>query len=654
MAMESESLKLLLALEVQSIGQKVLGEIAGDLEHLAGSSKGLDGMSGTLHGVGAGMTTAGIGLMGVSAGIAAGIGGLVKEGADFQKLMTEIRNNTTMTEADVQQMHDAVLKIGEDTGSSFDALGKGFMHIVNLTSDAAHATDILSVANESAVSTGGDVEKTANILANLMHEYGADVAYGATETERHANMLEKASHFMGVMHLAAAEANMTLEQFNENGGTVFAWAANLGIPFEQASAAFATLTKHGFNAAEASTQVYNMMEHLIKVTPKSRDELEALSQKTGIDLVGDFTAAGVSTKGLTGIITDLHEAFAKLGMSEADQTAEVMKLIPNIRGGAAMFTLLGTGAKDYADILGDLTDKQKTDAITNESFQNTQKTLAFQTKQLGQELHVMAIELGESLMPVVMDLVREVKPIIKDFADWTKEHKDLIAQVLPLVAAIAAAVGIFLTIGGVVAMVVAVMNPVSLIVMGIIAAIAAGFYIWTHWDEIMTNAGETLQSVRDWLNNLHDRVGPLMDIILALLGPIGWAIEALMHWDDVTKGITQSVRTLGDVLGGIGGAIGDALGGAGQLLGGTGQPPNVPGMAEGGIAYHPTLALIGEGHEPEVVAPLSRLRGLVGAGDGGGRSQHIVVQFMAPVYGMSNFQDAVVAAIEEGKRRGRI
>ena len=46
---------------------------------------------------------------------------------------------------------------------------------------------------------------------------------------------------------------------------------------------------------------------------------------------------------------------------------------------------------------------------------------------------------------------------------------------------------------------------------------------------------------------------------------------------------------------------------------------NVPALAEGGLAYGPTLAMVGDNRganvDPEVVAPLSKLKNLIGGGN---------------------------------------
>jgi hypothetical protein len=48
--------------------------------------------------------------------------------------------------------------------------------------------------------------------------------------------------------------------------------------------------------------------------------------------------------------------------------------------------------------------------------------------------------------------------------------------------------------------------------------------------------------------------------------------------------------------------------------------PNIPMLAEGGIVTRPTLAMIGEGGQPEAVIPLSKL------GNMGGGNMYVTIQ----------------------------
>lgn len=79
--------------------------------------------------------------------------------------------------------------------------------------------------------------------------------------------------------------------------------------------------------------------------------------------------------------------------------------------------------------------------------------------------------------------------------------------------------------------------------------------------------------------------------------------------------------------------------------------PQIPQLAEGGIATSSTLANIGEGGEPEAVIPLSKLPGLVG-GVGGGLGGGISVNF-APVINLSGGSGDAYEGVKRGLDEGR-
>jgi len=376
------------------VGADVAGAITG-LEAVDAQTKRV---TASINEAGAAMGLAGVGLV---AGFAAAGVASVKMAADFQTSMTNVQNNTTMTTADVGVMKQAVLDLGAQSGAPLKTLADGYMHVQNIVGDTSIATDILTVATKSAISTGGDASKTANVLANAMHEYGADVSTAATEQQRHNEILTNATKYMGIFHLAAAEGNMTLEQFANASGRAVGTAANLHIPVEQVATALASLTRHGYNAAEANTQVVNVMTHLVNPTKQARTEIEALSRASGVNL--EYLVKGeFATRGLTGVLADLTEAYHKSGMSQIDAEGSAMRLINAQRGGLGLMNLLGTGANDYAKTLADLSDKQKLATITDDAYARTQETLNNHIAVFKVQVQEAGIALGEKLTPIVL------------------------------------------------------------------------------------------------------------------------------------------------------------------------------------------------------------------------------------------------------------
>ena len=360
---------------------------------------------GAFTGVAAGLTLAGI--------------AAVKLSADFESSMTKISNNTTMTAADVAKMKQTVVALGKESGASFDDLGQGFMHIANFGFKASEATVILREAMKSAVATGAKTADTADILAKTLHEF----SLGAGD----------AGKAMNVLHLAAAQGNMTLEQFDQAAGPAFAQAANLGVGLTDVSAAMSALTRHGLDASEAATQVKDILVHMINPSKQARQELERLSEKTGINLVADFSQAGLKAKGFTGVLDDLARATNGNGQ-------EIYKLIQAQRGGLGAMILAGTGAKDYKDILASLSDAMsgKVDPAT-QGYQKSLKTLNTEIARVANEIRADFLPVGEKLTP----LFEAAIPVIHETADVLGHVLDVFAALPQPVQEGVLAVGAF-------------------------------------------------------------------------------------------------------------------------------------------------------------------------------------------------------------------
>jgi len=333
------------------------------------------------------------------------IDGVIEGATHFQTMMTEVRNNTGLSAAATQAMSEQVLNLSKTYGESTDSIAEGYKHIINITGDATNATGIMTIALQSAVSTGANTAQVANLLANAMHEYGTDVSTAATAQQRMTDVQDAAARTMGIMHIAAQEANMDLSQFAEESGRAVGIGASMHIPLEQISAAFADLTKHGFDAAGAGVQVTDMMTHMIKVTPAAEKELVRLSKATGIDLVSDFSSAGLATKGLVGVLDDLHAAYIKSGMKESDFAEETFKLVAALRGGLGVNALLTTGYGDLHKILGDVSDRTREVTVTTDGWNATAATTERQWKILTTSVQDFSIELGQHALPLLTPLL---------------------------------------------------------------------------------------------------------------------------------------------------------------------------------------------------------------------------------------------------------
>lgn len=122
----------------------------------------------------------------------------------------------------------------------------------------------------------------------------------------------------------------------------------------------------------------------------------------------------------------------------------------------------------------------------------------------------------------------------------------------------------------------------------------------------------------DWdkaWNGIKDTVKAVWDGIWGVIkSTVNLIIDGInMLW----TGIYNAVKGLVDAVGGVAGVIGDILG-QDWHFSMPDSPPLIPKLAKGGLAYAPTLAMVGDnrnaGTDPEVIAPLSKLKDIIGEG----------------------------------------
>ncbi|MDN3021533.1 phage tail tape measure protein [Streptomyces sp. S.PB5] len=244
----------------------------------------------------------------------------------------------------------------------------------------------------------------------------------------------------------------------------------------------------------------------------------------------------------------------------------------------------------------------------------------------------------DSIMRTVSTTLGEMLlPVLSFVSDLFREHPGLLQMIIPALLALAVALGIAAVAQW--AMNSALLaNPITVVVLLIMALIVWIVALWQKSEtfrNIVLGVWSAVQSgVEAAVDGIVAAVGWLARVPGNVAGWFGqakdWAIEkalALVSWLQGLPGrVSRAVSGLFDAIpaafrGAINGVIGAwnnlsfTIGG-GSILGVsipsiTLSTPNIPFLAEGGIATGPTLAMIGEGSEKEAVLPLSRLEQLL-------------------------------------------
>ena len=417
----------------------------------------------------------------------------VKSAIDYQKILGQVQSNTTMTAAGAEVMRTGILKLASESNAPLDQLATGFMHITNYGFSAKDSLVILQQAMMSATSTGGDTGKVAETLSNVLHEFGMNAG--------------QAGNAMDVLHLAAAQGNMTLEQFVNASGKALSMAANLNVPLVDVAAAMSALTRHGIGAAQAGTMIQGALSKIITPAVSTTKELARLTAITGIDLTTDFTKAGIASKGLAGVLADVGRASQMTGEN-------IFKLIPATRGGLAAMILTGNGTTDYKGILLSLND-----AIagrvhpTLDAYTRMQSTTAYQMGQLSNEAQVLAITIGSVLLPPLTDLLKDILPIVAAVESWANANPALFSD---LVKGALAVTGFLLAFGAskaVIEMIAGLVSVLSDLWIPVLLVVGASAAFKKAWD---TN----FLGIKDALSPVLSALGTSLGAFATVVGDV--------------------------------------------------------------------------------------------------------------------------------------
>lgn len=163
----------------------------------------------------------------------------------------------------------------------------------------------------------------------------------------------------------------------------------------------------------------------------------------------------------------------------------------------------------------------------------------------------------------------------------------------------------------------AAMWPLLLIVAAIAAVIAIIVICIKHWDDIKNAVTNSVNKINQKATEMKNSVTEKFEDLKEKTSSIGNSIKATVIGiinsiiSGVENGVNRVIRGINTMINGFNKIIGIG----GKVLGIDVQIPNIReislprvALAEGGIAFSPVQALIGEGGEPEAVAPISVLQ----------------------------------------------
>ena len=397
---------------------KKAGTFKSDLERVGSSGgKSMSELGQSLQGVGGKMESAGKTLTaGVTMPIVALGTAAVKTAADFDSQMSKVQAVSGASGADLQKLRDKAIEMGDKTKFSATEAAQGFQYMAMAGWKTGDMLDGISGVMNLAAASGEDLGTTSDIVTNALTAFGLKA--------------KDSGHFADILAAASSNANTDVKMMGETFKYCAPVAGALGFKAEDTAEAIGLLGNAGIQSSQAGTSLRSIMSKLT-------GDLEFATANGEKFTVATKNADG-SMRSLNEILADSREAFSHMSESEKAANAEA------VFGRNAMsgwLTLMNAAPEDINKVSGAIKD---CDGSAKKMAETMNDNLQGDLTLLKSNLETLAISFGQILIPVLRDATGILRTVVQGFNSIPQPMKEVIVKV----AAVAAAIGPLLLIGG--------------------------------------------------------------------------------------------------------------------------------------------------------------------------------------------------------------
>jgi TP901 family phage tail tape measure protein len=336
----------------------------------------------------------------------------VKMSLDFDKSFQQMHQLAGVSAGEIDGMKESVLGLAGETGKAPTELAEALYFLRSSGLEGAAAMDALEMSAKASAAGMGSTVEIADAVSSAMNAYAESGLTAAEATD--------------VLVATAREGKAEPAELAGQMGKLLPLASELGISFNDVGAALATFSLSGNDAAGSSTLLQNLMSKLLRPSQQAQEQLSAV----GISL--DDIRSIIADRGLLGAVLTLQESLGQGGFTRFWEDAQATQAALALVGGDLDAT------KDRFEALGDSAGD------TDEAFGKWAETMGAKNAQAFAELQVAMIRIGDAIAPIAADAVSFAAKIVDAFAKLPRPVQNAVLAF----AAIAAAIGPLLSVGG--------------------------------------------------------------------------------------------------------------------------------------------------------------------------------------------------------------
>lgn len=344
----------------------------------------------------------------VAAG-AAPLAAMIGTAATFEQAMSKVKAITNSSNEDMARLNETAQQLGASTQFSATQAAEAMSYL----GMAGWKTDQIIAGMpgmlDLAAASGSDLATVADIVSDDLTAFGMSA--------------DQAGHMADVMAAASTNANTNVEMMGMTFKYAGAVAGALGYSLEDVSIATGLMANAGIKADQAGTSLRAIMTRLIDPPKDAATALDAL----GISAVN----ADGSVKPFRQTIMELREKFKGLSQSEKAQMAS------SIAGTEAMsgFLAVVNASDSDFDTLANAIDNA--DGASKKMADTMNDNAKGSAIQLESAIEGVSIAIGSIFLPTLAMIAGAMAQAVGSVANWAKGHQELVGIIITATAAIA-------------------------------------------------------------------------------------------------------------------------------------------------------------------------------------------------------------------------
>jgi TP901 family phage tail tape measure protein len=311
----------------------------------------------------------------------------VKMASSYQTATVQLVTSAGETNDKLDMVRKGMLNMAGQVGVKATDLAHAMYYVEAAGYHAGAGLTVLKAAAQGAAAEGADTTTVAKALTDVLKDYHLSASQAGDITSK--------------MITAVAHGKVNLQDFSAAFANIIPAASAAGISFNDAGAALAEMTNHGFTAQRASQNLAQALRSLLNPTKpmqKAFDEFGVSSKTLSARLHGP--------NGLTDAMEYLSEAASKAGKEGTPEFAAALKRLMGTAPGAnAALTTVGANFKDTSDTIKAMAKSTTDSSGKVKGFAEVQETLGQKVKQLKAGFDTLMIELGTKLIPIVTKII---------------------------------------------------------------------------------------------------------------------------------------------------------------------------------------------------------------------------------------------------------